>query len=53
MAIINVWHRLSDSSAITRVSKKAGIYELGNKNKAIIYIGRAEGDRLRERKRNR
>lgn len=47
MVIRNLWHRLDDPKAINRVSEKAGVYELGNKNKTVVYIGES-GD-LRER----
>ncbi len=37
MPISNAWHSLSTESA----PKAAGVYELGNSNSAVIYIGRA------------
>lgn len=49
MSIRNAWHRLDDFRAIRRVPNKAGVYELGNKNKTIFYIGRAEGGNLQDR----
>lgn len=49
MPIKNKWHRLNDPKAVQRVPDKAGVYELGNENKTVIYIGQASGGRLRER----
>ena len=37
MGITNVWHSLSGENA----PAAAGVYELGNSNNAVIYIGRA------------
>jgi len=49
MAITNPWHWLYSSETIKRIPQKAGVYELGNKYKTVIYIGKASGGRLRER----
>jgi len=45
--IRNLWHRLDNPKAINRVPEKAGVYELGNRNQTIIYIG--ESGNLRDR----
>ena len=37
MSITNAWHSLSNESA----PAAAGVYELGNSNNGVIYIGRA------------
>lgn len=37
MPITNAWHALATENA----PQAAGVYELGNSNNAVIYIGRA------------
>lgn len=37
MGITNAWHSLSSENA----PQAAGVYELGNSNSGVIYIGRA------------
>jgi len=48
MPITNVWHPLNRIE-VNLVPEKAGVYELGDKDKAVVYIGRAGGGNLRQR----
>ena len=49
MPIINAWHRLSDREAVRRIPRRAGVYELANKYRTVIYIGHAKGGNLQRR----
>lgn len=49
MPIAAPWHRLGDLEAISQVPQRSGVYEFGNKYKAVIYIGHAKGGNLRRR----
>jgi len=48
MPIRNAWHSLNRDE-VNNVPEKAGVYELGNANYSVIYIGRASGGNLRRR----
>ncbi|HUU62896.1 MAG TPA: hypothetical protein VMX96_03100 [Dehalococcoidia bacterium] len=49
MAIVSKWRRLSNTESIKRIPQQAGVYELGDRNRNIIYIGHAEGGNLQNR----
>jgi excinuclease UvrABC nuclease subunit len=49
MIIICEWYRLDDQEALRQVPKKAGVYELADADRVVIYIGRAKGGNLRNR----
>lgn len=49
MIISDDWQRLDDSLALRQIPKRAGVYELGDQEKRVIYIGRAKGGNLRNR----
>ena len=52
MAIADAWQRLRDREAIRQVPMRAGVYELADKRKTVVYIGRAKGGNLRNRLRS-
>ncbi len=49
MPIRNAWHCLDDPRAVDRIPGRLGVYELGNKNHTIIYIGHSPTAGLKER----
>jgi len=49
MTIAATWYHLDDPDALREIPKRAGVYELADRNDTIIYIGRAKGGNLRNR----
>ena len=49
MAMTDEWHRLGDPEAMRAIPNRAGVYQLADSNKIVIYIGRAKGGNLRAR----
>ena len=49
MIITGGWHKVDDPEALRQIANKAGVYELADGDKVVIYIGRAKGGNLRNR----